>query len=145
MKNLLDDIKIVNVMAAATAATTTLNGSIVIDRQGFEGCLTIVSLGDVTDTSVLGLQMQENDSNSTTGMTDITGAAAAFTAGASNADEKILAVDVHKPRKRYLRPVVTRGTANAVIKGAIAILYNGRFPPKNLVGDVIAQTTIAPA
>jgi len=37
----------------------------------------------------------------------------------------MLVLDVYRPAKRYVRPVVLRATANAVIDGVIAIQYKG--------------------
>ena len=37
--------------------------------------------------------------------------------------------DIRRPRKRYVKPIVDRGTANAVIDGVIAILYRADFTP----------------
>jgi hypothetical protein len=127
---------------AASAATTTLNGSIVCDTQGADGITVIAALGDVTTGSVLGLQVQHGDSNSTTGMTDITGASVGFTAGASNADLKLLQVNVGKLTKRYVRVVITRGTANAVLNGVFGILHGQGREFDGTQGDVIATTTI---
>jgi hypothetical protein len=37
--------------------------------------------------------------------------------------------DVFRAQKRYVRAVVTRGTANAVIDGVIALQYSARVQP----------------
>jgi len=62
---------------------------------------------------------------------------ATFTAGASDADSKILAVEHHKPLKRYARAVLTRTTQNAVVGGIIAILSGPRVAPVSQDATVI--------
>jgi hypothetical protein len=67
---------------------------------------------------------------------------ASFTAGASTADSKVLALDVFKPRERYLRAVLERGTANAVVDGIIALQYCAKDKPTTQDATVIASTLI---
>src|SRR5690606_12755668 len=90
--------------------------------------LFIAKLGDVTDTSVVTLTAQQNDVNSSSGMATLAGSAT-FTAGATDADNDLLVLDVYRPRERFVRPVLTSATANAVKNGIIAIRYGGRVKP----------------
>lgn len=138
--SLTKNVKITVVAAAAAAAQTAVEGSI-LDMAGYDGVLFVALTGDVTDTAVLTLKAQQNTANSTSGMADLVGTAA-FTAGASDADNKGLALDVHKPRERYVRAVLTRGTANAAVSGIIAIQYDARRKPTAHDASVIAQALI---
>jgi hypothetical protein len=52
-------------------------------------------------------------------MADLAGSL--HTALADTDGNKCLVTDVFRPQKRYVRAVVTRGTANAVIDGVIAL------------------------
>lgn len=141
--DLLERIKLLTAADAASAATTTLNGSIVLDLMDYDGVIVFAALGDVTSGCVLNLKLQGNASNSTTGMTDITGATTGdVTATGTSADLKLLAVDVHRPAQRYVRPVLARGTANAVVNGMYAILYRGRKCGPGLLGDLIGGKTV---
>lgn len=123
---------------ATSAGTSAINGT-AIDTQGFEGVRFIALLGDVTDTSVLSLKAQGGSASDGGDATDITGATTGtFTADGSTADSKILSLDVVKPRARYVRPVLGRTTANAVVLAIVAELYGARKGPPG-GGDVIAE------
>ena len=56
---------------------------------------------------------------------DLAGSAVSI---ADSDDNKLLVLDIHRPAERYVRAVVTRGTADATIDGVIAILYGPRAP-----------------
>jgi hypothetical protein len=89
----------------------------------------------------LALKAEQNAENSATGMAELEGSAS-FTAGASTADSKALVLDVHKPRERYVRAVLERGTANAVVDGIIAIQYMPWSAPTSQDASVIASALI---
>jgi hypothetical protein len=132
---LSQQVKIDRVANAAAAAQTGVDTS-VLDMTGYDGVLFLASLGDVSDTSVLTLTVKENTANSTSSPTPTTitnGTASAvagpFTAGASDYDNKDIAVDVYRPTKRYVFATLTRTTANAVVNGIYAIRYRGRELP----------------
>jgi len=136
MQHLTKEAKTLVAAAAASAAQTAVTSS-TIDRQGFEAARFVAVLGDVTDTCVLTLKVQQGDDSGGSDATDITGASATFTAGAASADLKALAVDVVKPTKRYLTAVLTRTTANAVVNTILCDLYHARNTPV-AAGDVVA-------
>lgn len=138
--SLLKNIKITRVAASASAAQTDVNGSI-LDMAGFDGVLFIALTGDVTDTSALALKAEQNTLNQAGGMAELVGSAA-FTAGATSADGKALVLDVFAPRERYIRAVLERGTANAVVDGIIAIQYQARSKPTAQDASVIASALI---
>jgi len=140
--NLSKDIKITVVEAAATAATTELVSD-VLDMQGWSGVMFIALTGDVTDTSVLTLTVKGNSANSTSSPTPVTQGAATFTAGASNADSKVLMVDIYEPKLRYVFASLTRTTANAVVGGVIAIQYQPNSKPTSQDATVIASAIAA--
>ena len=142
--NLSKDIKITVVEAAATAATTELVSD-VLDMQGWSGVMFIALTGDVTDTSVLTLTVKGNSANSTSSPTPVTQGAATFTAGASNADSKVLMVDIYEPQLRYVFASLTRTTANAVVGGVIAIQYQPNSKPTSQDATVIASAIAAGA
>lgn len=122
--NALTNEKWTVIHTGATAETTALTTDI-IDMSGWEGVEFIVVTQDVTSGSVLGLTVRQNTANSTTGMAALSGSVT-FTAGASSADQKLMIVDLYKPRERYLDANVTRTTANAIIGAVIARQYQGR-------------------
>lgn len=138
MYNLSEVTRVVVASGAAVAAQTAVTGA-TIDTAGCESVRFLAVLGDVTDGSVLTLKAQSGSQSNGSDATDITGCATtAFTAGASNADGKIISLDVVKPTKRYVTPVLTRTTANAVVAAIVAELYGYRkAPPAG--GDVISE------
>ncbi len=137
--NLLKNCKMTVVEAAATAGTSTLTTD-VLDMTGYEGVMFIALTGDVTDTSVLTLTVKANSANSTSSPTPVTQKASdAFTASATSADSKVIAVDVYKPTLRYVFAELTRATANAVIGGIIAIQYEPNYKPTSQDATVIAS------
>jgi hypothetical protein len=114
---------------------------------GYDGVVFVALLGDVTATSVLTLTAKENTASSTssptpTAVTD--GATAAFTAGASDADNKLLVVDVIRCNKRYIFASLTRTVANAVVDGIVAIQYRARNAPITLDSSVLAAALSTP-
>lgn len=127
---LTQNVKIDRVANAAAAAQTAVTSS-VIDMAGYDGVAFFALLGDVAATSVLTLTAKENTANSTTTPTPtaITGGASTFTAAASDADNKVLGVDVVRPTKRYVFAVLTRTTADAVVDGILAVRYRGKSLP----------------
>lgn len=138
--NMLHDAKIVPVKAAAAAGQTTLTTD-VVDTQGFDSVCFIAYLGDVTDTSVLTLKGYTNDTNDTVTPTELA-TNVTFTAGATDADNKLLVLDLNKPRQRYAYATLARGTANAVLNGIIAVLYNAHEKPVTQSADVIASAHV---
>ena len=138
MTSMLKNVKVTPVAASAVAAQTEVLTS-VLDMSGFDGVMFIALLGDVTATSVLTLTAKGNSASSTSSPTPVTQVAtAAFTAGASDADDKALVVDVYDPQLRYVFASLTRTVANAVVNGIIAIQYKAEFRPTTQAATVIA-------
>lgn len=138
IQNLLKDVKISYVEAAAVAAQTALTTD-VLDMKGYDGVMFIALTGDVTDTCVLTLTVKGNSANSTSSPTPVDQKAATFTAGATDADSKAIVVDVYNPMLRYAFAVLTRTTANAVVNGVIAIQYSAAQRPTTQDASVIAS------
>lgn len=140
MSNLLYDAKFIVVETSAVAGTSTLTTD-VVDTLGFQSIAFVAMLGGVTDTSVLALTAKGNSADSVSSPTPTTYAGAAtFTAGASDAANKLMIVDIEKPRDRYVFATLARGTANAVVNGIIAILYNGEIRPTVQGSTVLVST-----
>lgn len=138
--NLLPNVEFVVVEAAAAAAQTELTTD-VIDTADCDGVVFVAHLGDVSDGSVLGLVA--DDSETGVGAWDDLEGPLAYTAGATNADNKLLILDVHKPERRYVRARLTRTTANAVVNGITAIKYGLRDVPKTQGSTVLASGLLA--
>lgn len=140
--NFLTDMKFIAVENAAVAGTSLLTTD-VVDTQGFDSIAFIVKLGDVTATSVLTLTGKTNTANSTSSPTPTTlSTTVTFTADATSADEKLLILDLNKPRQQYVFATLTRATANAVVDGIFAVLYNAGDKPLTVDATVVASAFV---
>lgn len=126
MENLLKDVTITRVMNAVAAGTTAQNSS-VIDMSGWDGVTFILAVGTLTATQVTSLKCQQGNVSNLSDAADLAGTLVGPLAdGDSN---KCLVLDIYRPTDRYVRAVVGRATANAVIDGVLAIQYRGRKSP----------------
>lgn len=135
--NFLANSKVSRVEPAAAAGQTTLTSD-VIDMKGYDGVTFLALLGDVANTSVLTLQAQHGDQADGSDMANLSGVAAAHTADATDADNNMLAVEVFRPTKRYVRVTLSRGTADAAVDGIIAIQSEPNEAPVTQDSSVIA-------
>ena len=92
----------------------------------FEGVLFIAAFGTLDAGAATGIKVQQGAQANLSDAADLAGTALSM---ADTDDNKLLMVDVNRPAERYVRAVVTRGTANAVIDGVIAIQYGTRVLP----------------
>ncbi len=70
--------------------------------------------------------------------TNLAGVAASFTADPTNADNNMLAVEVARPTKRFLRVTLTRATADAAVDGIVAVQSNPAEAPVTQDTSVLA-------
>ncbi len=134
MLGLLKNTKIVRHNNGAAAGTTTITPSAGVDMQGFNSAMFLVLLGALTDTTVPSIKIQQSDDDGVAdGYSDLAGTAYAVT---DADDNKVIAVEILRPTKRYLKLILARATANAVLDGILCILGNpiGPLP--------ITQTTL---
>lgn len=124
--NLLSNIKITRVLNAVAAGTTDQNGT-ALDMSGFDGVVFIAAFGALTATQVTQIKAQQDTDSGMGTAQDLAGTLVGPLADTDG--NKLLVLDVYRPRERYVRCVVDRGTANAVIDGVVAIQYCGRKMP----------------
>lgn len=142
MFSLLKDAKIIRIGNAVAAGTSDIESD-VVDTAGYENCCFIALFGALTATAVTSIKVQQCDTSGGS-YADLAGTAASLTA--ETHDNKIAAVEIHQPKERYLKLVVDRDTANAVVDGVIAILYNGAVSPVTAHSSVVsAEFHHAPA
>lgn len=140
----LQDHKIIDNCVAATAAGTTDVNGVTIDMEGFEGVFFVVRFGTLTATQVTRLKAQQDTDSGAGTMADLLGTMS--TALADGDSGKSLTLDVFRPQERYVRCVVDRGTANAVIEGGIAILYGPTTLPVTQPASIISKEVhVSPA
>ncbi|MEO1063741.1 MAG: hypothetical protein AAFZ07_20175 [Actinomycetota bacterium] len=143
MKKLLSEcIRAGRVMNAVAAGTTDQNGT-GVDLSadgGYDGVLFIGVFGALTATQVTQLHAEvSDDDGSSDGYSDL--ADSQTDALGDDDDNDLVLLDVFQPPKKWVRPVVERGTANAVIDGVIALLYRGRAPITSHLGTVAVTGT----
>lgn len=134
MQGLLKNTKIVRHSAGVTAGTSTVTPSAGINTAGYNAVLFLVAVGAITSTGVPSIKVQQSsDDGSTDGYSDLEGTAYSIT---DADDDGVIAVEIIRPVKQYLKLILTRATANCVLDGIFAILSNpiGPLP--------ITQTTL---
>lgn len=120
-------VKITRILNGVVAGQTVQTSS-AINMAGFDGCVFIAALGALTDDHVTTLKLQQSsDDGSTDAYSDL--ADSGTDNMANDDDNKLLVIDIFRPEKQYLKAVLSRATANAVIDGIIAIQYAGRDCP----------------
>lgn len=135
--------KLTRVVDATAAGTTDVNGT-VVDMKGFDACTFIVGFGTITVAAVSGIHVQQGELANGSDMADLVGTSVSV---ADTADNQIVAVEVTQPRERYLRVVVDRATANAVIDFGIAIQTSAQVEPVTHDATTVvgAEHHLAPA
>lgn len=123
--NMIYDAKIVRVSNAVAAGTTTVTTS-VLDMAGYNSVAFVAALGTVSSGGVATLQAHSNNVNSTSGAALI---ASTTTAAATDGSNGLLALDINRPSQEYAFATLGRATANVVVDGIFAVLYNANEHP----------------
>ncbi len=123
-------------LTAGAAATTDITSD-AVDTAGCEGVLFIVSFGAITSTAVTSIKVQQCDTSGGS-YADLTGTGQTV---ADTNDDTTFYVDVFQPREQFLKLVVDRGTANAVVGPIIAIKYNAASRPTTQGANVTGGET----
>src|SRR5690554_6713131 len=118
INNLLNNVEVIRVANGAAAAQTAVEGA-AVDMAGKIGATFIAAFGTVTTGSVITLKAQGSEDGQSN-WTDLVGSVT-HTANGSDSTNKVFALDVVRPEYRYVRAVVTRTTANAVVDSVVAI------------------------
>lgn len=127
---------------AGAAGTTAINGA-GLNMAGYDGVLVVVPFGAITATAVTSIKLQQSDDDgSSDSYGDVEGTGQTV---ADTDDDKTFYIDVQRPTKQYVRVVVSRGTANAVVGGATYIQYRARTKSPSHGSNVSGETFKAPA
>src|SRR5712692_8868507 len=124
--NFSDEVSVIHHMDPVAAGTSNQDGLAGIDMSGFDGVMFIADVGALTPGQVTRLPVLGSDDDSSFGAFATDAVTLTMDDGDSN---KCLVVDVFRPRNRYVRARVQRGTANAVIDCVVAILYRKNKKP----------------
>ncbi len=127
MESLLRSTLVTRVKDAVTAGVTKVSDATVVDMQNYEGVMFIALFGTLTANQVTSIHAEQGKTAALTDKNDLEGTLVGPLADAD--DNKLLILDVKNPTERYVRLVVNRKTANAVVDGIIAIQYGPRKKP----------------
>ena len=123
--NLSKAAKVTRVSNAVVAGTSDIE-STAVDMKGFEAVQFVVAFGAITTGAVTSVKLQGSHDGSTWTSSDLTGTGQTV---ADDADNKLFILDMAKPRFRYVRCVVDRGTQNAVVDSITAYQYQADKEP----------------
>lgn len=143
MPDIAKNWKVTQVKTAVAAGTSDVNSSI-IDMANFDGVVFFTSFGAITSGAVTSVKLQQDTDSAGGTMADLEGSGQTV---ADTDDDKVTVHDLYRPRERYVRVVVDRGTQNAVINSIVAVQYSGsKAPCTNDASTVIGlKTLISPA
>lgn len=122
--HLTDKVKTVRVSNAVAAGATDVTCT-AVDMTGYDAVRFIALFGTLTATQVTSIRAQcSSDDGSSDAYTDIEGSAS--DALGDDDDNDMLVLDIVRPPERYVKCIIDRATANAVVDGVIAELYCAR-------------------
>ena len=141
--NLSKQCKISNAISptAGAAGTTTINGN-TLDMSGWDGVLMIVTFGAITATGVQSIKAQQGAASNLSDAADLAGTGVTV---ADTDDEKTFYLDIFRPEEQFVRVVVPRATANAVVASAVYVQYKGSKAPSVHGTNVSGETHVSPA
>lgn len=125
--------------ATSSSSTATVSGTI-LDMSGYSGVLFLS--GVKTANAGNTLKAQASTANSTSTMEDLTGTSV----GVGSSDEGLW-LDVYRPSKRYIRPLLLRGGAATVAGPIVALQYSGhKLPITNTSsGSYFGEAHVSPS
>lgn len=131
--------KVIRVMNGVAAGTTDQTSS-AIDMAGFEGVKIYTLFGAITGSAVTSVKIQQSsDDGSADAYADLEATSVTV---ADDDDNQVVLHDIYRPRERYLKVIVDRGTQNAVIDGIVAVLYGAdKMPTTDDSATVVARET----
>lgn len=129
MHLLNDNIEVRLIGAAIAAASNTDANSARIDMAGYESVMIVAGIATSAATGVATVSIRENDVDSDSGMTAVTGASVAATSAALNdLNDRFLYVDYFRPSKRFIHVRRQSATANIAYGQLYAILVPYQKP-----------------
>jgi hypothetical protein len=144
--NLLQNANITTIGALVAAANNTDNNSSRVDMAGYDSCLFLAEVAVSVNTGVATLTIEGGTTDADPGASNaLVGATATATDGSGGAlNNKLLAINVYQPAKRYLQAVRTSTVANITFGPVIAIRYNGKSAPITQdVAEILASASVA--
>lgn len=125
--NLSKNAKFLRLSGAIAAATTDVTNMTSIDMLGYQSVTLLVSAAAITSGAVTAVKKQQSsDDGSSDAYSDLEGTAVSI---ADTSDSTLTVLEVSNPQKRYLKPVITRGTQNAAFESVLAIQTGPKLAP----------------
>lgn len=137
MNQLSNHTKIIKLADAQGAAASDYSSATVVDTAGYEGARFIVQFG--TSAANNGVKVQQDTASGFSTGADIEGSKKLLDATA-----KVAIVDIFRPRERYLKPIVLRGTSST-IDCILVELYGPRVQPTTDDASVNSEKHVSPA
>lgn len=136
MNRMSEEVKITQAITPANgvAAHTDIEG-VILDMQGYDGVLTVVTFGSITGNAVTSIKVQQDTAVGGGTMADLEGTGQTI---ADDDDEKAFYIDLVKPEERYVRLYVDRATQDAVVASATYFQYKARALPVSAHGTDVA-------
>jgi hypothetical protein len=143
MPNLARIINFVRVSNAVAAGVTLVTGTHVDLSAGYDGVLFLFALGTLTAGQVTSFKAQGGSLANDSDMADLAGTAGGAALVVADTDSnKLFALDIYAPQQRYVRPLILRATANAVVDGIFALLYQGAKMGYGLANSPALDATV---
>lgn len=118
--------KTIRVLNAQAAGTSDLTSS-AIDTAGWDGVKIYTAFGTITAGAVTSVKLQQSsDDGVADAYADLVGSSVPVADSRSN---DVVVHDIYRPKERYIKAVIDRGTQNAVVDGVWAVLYTNRKQP----------------
>ncbi len=113
-----------NYTASAGSSAVTSDA---IDMAGFEGVKLYIGFGAIVSGAVTSVKVQQSsDDGSSDAYSDLEDSSVTV---ADDDDNKVVVIDIFRPRKRYLKVVTSRATQNATVDFLVAVQYGARKEP----------------
>ena len=135
--NFLSNNRLSRAITQAAAAQTAVNGDSV-DMQGFESLVALVALGAVA-AGASGTVKFQHRNLATDNWADVANASVDF---ADDDDDGIVALACEHVRRRYMRVVVERASANSAIRYGIYVQTHPAKAAVSHADEVVAATAI---
>jgi hypothetical protein len=138
--NVLNDAKLVKISNGAAAGQTPVTSN-TLDTAGYNSVLLVADLATVVSGAVIQLTAQDGVQANGSDAANITATTGPFAAAGATVQtpaltdsggatsNKLVALDVIKPQKRYVTAVLTRTTQNVTVNSLWALLYNADVKP----------------
>jgi hypothetical protein len=134
--NLSKNVEVVGVQAPLASGGTD-HASSYVDLKGFLGCQFVGYVGTAGATDTCKLQVWLSTSTSSTGHAST---ALSMTSTAGD-DDKLIVLDVYRPKRRYVKTHLTRSAA-VEYGGTVAVKYGADDAPVSSTGATLVSAPL---